>query len=128
MSQIGSIAAQGLAFHATQLAVAASNIVNARVSTPATAGGNLLGALYQPRAVIGTSLAGGGVQAQVVPVTPASKLTFDAASPTGFSAAPNVDLASQMVTLIMASSSYKASAQLLKVEAELSNTLTEILA
>jgi flagellar hook protein FlgE len=41
---------------------------------------------------------------------------------------PNIDLASQMVTLIMASSSYKASAQLLRVEAELSSTLTNILA
>lgn len=132
MTQIGTIAAQGLAFQATQLAVAASNIVNARVSTPATAtannGGTLLGALYAPQAVIGTSVAGGGVQALVVPVNPASRLIFDAASPTGFSAVPNVDLASQMVTLIMASSSYKASAQLLRVEAELSNTLTNILA
>jgi flagellar basal-body rod protein FlgC len=128
MTQIGTIAAQGLAFQATQLAVAASNIVNARVSTPATAGGTLLGTLYAPLAVIGTSVAGGSVQAQVMPVNPASRLIFDAASPTGFSAVPNVDLASQMVTLIMASSSYKASVQLLRVEAELSNTLTNILA
>jgi flagellar basal-body rod protein FlgC len=128
MPQIGTIAAQGLAFQATQLAVAASNIVNARVSTPATADGTLLGALYAPQAVIGTSVAGGGVQAKVVPVNPASRLIFDAASPTGFSAVPNIDLASQMVTLIMASSSYKASAQLLRVEAELSSTLTNILA
>jgi flagellar basal-body rod protein FlgC len=109
-------------------AFAASNIVNARVSTPATADGTLLGALYAPQAVIGTSVAGGGVQAKVVPVNPASRLIFDAASPTGFSAVPNIDLASQMVTLIMASSSYKASAQLLRVEAELSSTLTNILA
>ncbi len=68
MSQIGSIAAQGLAFQATQLAVAAANIVNARVSTPATADGTLLGAIYQPQAVIGTPIAGGGVHAQVVAI------------------------------------------------------------
>lgn len=128
MNQIGTIAAQGLAYHATVLAQAATNIVSVRVSVPATPDGTLLGALYAPKAVVGVSVEGGGVQARLTPVNPASRLVFDAASPTGYSAVPNVDLASQMVTMMMASSSYKAAATLLGLEAGLSRTLTNVLA
>ena len=128
MSQIGSIAALGMTFQATRMAVAASNIVNARVSVPATAQGRILDSLYAPRAVAGVSLAGGGVRAEIVPVTPASILAFDAASPTGFSALPNIDLASQMVTMMSAATSYKAAARILAVDSELSGTLAKILA
>lgn len=44
-STIGTIAAQGLTFQSTRLAVATANIVNAGVSTPATADGTILGAV-----------------------------------------------------------------------------------
>lgn len=128
MSQIGTIAAQGLAFQATVLAQAASNIVNARGSVPATGDGTLLGALYAPKAVVGVTVAGGGVQARLAPVTPASRLVFDSASATGFSAVPDVDLAGQMVAMMMASSSYKAAAKLVAIDAELSRSLIKAIA
>ena len=128
MSSIGTIAAQGLAFQATRLAVAASNIINARTSAEATADGRVLGAIYQPRMVVGVSNQEGGLRAEIRPVNPGSHIVFDAASSTGFSAVPNVDIASEMVTMMIASTSYRAAAQLIALDASLSNTLTDLLA
>lgn len=128
MSSISTIAAQGLAYQATVMAVAASNIVNARVSVPATREGEILGAIYQPRQVAGVTGATGGPQAAILPVTPAATLVFDATSSTGYSAMPNVDIAAEMMTMMMASSSYRAATRLMAVDASLSDTLTRIMA
>lgn len=128
MTQIASIATQGLVFQATVLAQTAANIVNARTRVPVGSDGTLLGALYKPQNVAGVSVAGGGVQARLVPINPASFLIFDSNSASGYSAVPNIDLATQLVTLTMAASSYKATASLLGVEADLSRTLIDALA
>jgi flagellar basal body rod protein FlgC len=128
MSQISNIATQGLAFQATVLAQTAANIVNARISVPVGSHGELLGALYAPQTVTGVSVPGGGVQARLTPVNPASRLVYDSISPSGYSAVPNVDITTQLVTLSMAASSYKATASLLGVEAALSRTLIDALA
>ena len=128
MSSILTIAAQGLMVQATRLAVAADNIVNAWDTTPATADGAILGALYQPRTVVGVSDGNGGVTARVVPVTPASALIADGTSPTGYSAMPAVDLASEMLTLTMATTSYRAAAKLLAVDGDLSASLLNAVA
>ncbi|MFM2128849.1 MAG: hypothetical protein RL477_395 [Pseudomonadota bacterium] len=128
MSSIGTIAAQALAYQATVMATAAQNIVNARVGAPATAAGEILGAVYQPKTVAGVTTAEGGVSAKLLPVTPATHLVFDGTSPTGYSAMPNVDLGNEMATLMMASSSYRAATRLVAVESALSTTLRQLLA
>ena len=51
----------------------------------------------------------------------------DPASPTGFSAYPNVNIGAELVNLTMAASSYKAAAALLSVEAEIGDSLIDIL-
>lgn len=128
MTSIATIAAQGLAYQTTRLAVAASNIVNAGVSAPAGADGTVLGALYRPQTVIGVSTADGGLRAAVMPLAPAARLVLDPASPTGFSALPNVDVAVGMVTLMTASSSYRAATRLIAVDQALADSLTRIIA
>lgn len=128
MSQISNIATQGLAFQATVLAQTAANIVNARTRVPVGSDGELLGALYAPQNVTGVSIEGGGVRAQLVPINPASQLVYDSTSASGYAAVPNIDIATQLVTLSMAASSYKATASLLGVEADLSRTLIDALA
>ncbi len=69
----------------------------------------------------------GSVTTTVVPVTPSYFIGTDAASPTGFSAIPNVNIGAELVNLTMAASSYKAAAALLSVEAEISDALIDIL-
>lgn len=128
MSQIASIATQALDFQATVLAQTATNIVNARTRVPIGTDGTLLGTLYAPQSVTGVSVEGGGVQAQLVAINPAARIIYDATSPGGTAAVPNIDLATQLVTLTMATTSYKAAAGLLGVEAELSQSLIDALA
>jgi len=74
-----------------------------------------------------STLSAGGVATTVVPVTPASFVATDANSPTGFSAYPNVNVGAELVNVSLAASSYKAAAQLLRVEAEISDALIDIL-
>jgi flagellar basal body rod protein FlgC len=111
---------------ALHLATAASNIVNVRTSAPADAAGNVLGAVYQPRDVVQSSLATGGVTASIVPRSPSFFIGADPNSPTGFSAFPNVDLGAEIVNTMIASTSYKAAAKLLSVDAQLSDALLSI--
>lgn len=128
MSQVSSIATQALAFQATVLAQTANNIVNARTRVPIGTDGALLGSLYAPQSVTSVSVEGGGVQAQLVAINPAARIVYDATSPSGTAAVPNIDLATQLVTLTMAATSYKAAASLLGVDAELSRSLIDALA
>jgi flagellar basal-body rod protein FlgC len=127
MSSIGSIAISGLNAAATRLGVAANNMVNARSSAFATATGAAQSPVYQPQQVAQSTLSTGGGATTVVPVTPASFLGADANSPTGFSAYPNVNIGAELVNVALAASSYKAAAQLLSVEADLSDSLLDIL-
>ncbi len=127
MTSIGPIAISGLNAAATRLGVAANNLVNARSSAFATATGQVLGTVYQPQQVAQSALTTGGVTTTLVPVTPASFIGTDLASPTGFSAYPNVDIGAELVNLSIAASSYKAAAVLLSVEADLSDSLIDIL-
>ncbi len=124
---IGSIAISGLNAAATRLGVAANNQVNARSTAIATAQGEVLGDAYRPQRVAQSTLANGGVTATVVPVSPDHFIGTDPASPTGFSAYPNVNIGAELVNLMIAASSYKAAAALLSVEAEIGDSLIDIL-
>ena len=126
MNSIGPIAISGLNAAATRIGVAANNLVNARSGAPARARGETLGAVYRPQQVAQSTPRTGGVTTTLSPVSPAFFVTMDRASPTGFSAQPNVDVGAVLVNLTLAASSYKAAARLLPVEAELSHALIDI--
>ncbi len=127
MISIGSPAISGLTAAATRIGVAADNLVNARSSATATASGEILGPLYRPQQVAQSTMSSGGVTTTATPVSPASFIATDTASPTGFSAYPNVDIGAELVNLTFAASSYKAAAGLLSVEADLSDSLIDLL-
>lgn len=127
MQSLGPIAISGLNAAATRLGVAANNLVSARSGAFATATGVPLGAVYQPQQVAQSTQSTGGVATTVVPVTPGSFVAVNPNSPTGFSAYPNVNIGAELVNLSLAASSYKAAAQLLSVEADLSDALIDIL-
>lgn len=123
---IGSIAVSGMNAAAMRLGNAANNLISARSTAPATAAGQLLGAVYAPTQVAQSTLSNGGVTTSIVPVTPSLVLGPDANSPTGLSAYPNVDVGQELVNLSLASNAYKAAAEVLSVEAEVSKALLDI--
>ena len=124
---IGSIAVSGMNAAAVRLGNAANNLISARSTAPATATGQVLGAVYAPQQVAQSSLTTGGVATTLVPVTPPSFIGPDANSPTGYSAYPNVDIGAELVNLSLAANSYKAAATVLSVEAEISKALFDII-
>lgn len=126
MNNIGNIAVTGMNAAATRLAVSASNMVNARTTAPATPSGEILGAAYEPKAVVQVSLTTGGVRTEVVPVEPAHRISADPLSPTGLSAYPNVGIINEIVNQAIAATSYKAAAQLLVVEQQMTDSLLDI--
>jgi flagellar basal-body rod protein FlgC len=124
---IGSIAVSGMNAAAVRLGVAANNLISARSTAPATANGQILGAVYAPQQVAQSTLTTGGVTTTLVPVTPQSFIGPDPNSPTGFSAYPNVDIGAELVNLSVAANSYKAAAQVLSVESQISKALFDII-
>jgi flagellar basal-body rod protein FlgC len=94
----------GLTANATWLEASASNIANAGDEAALSGPPG-----YQPVDVVMTSTATSGVQAQSVPVQPASVPTYDpAANAQGLVAMPNVDVATQFVNMALALASYRA--------------------
>jgi flagellar basal-body rod protein FlgC len=124
---IGSIAVSGMNAAAVRLGVAANNLISARSTAPATANGQILGAVYAPQQVAQSTLTTGGVTTTLVPVTPQSFIGPDLNSPTSFSAYPNVDIGAELVNLSVAANSYKAAAQVLSVESQISKALFDII-
>lgn len=132
MNQVFDIAASGLQAAAKRVDVSARNVVNVRsVGTPEGASGVTASvAAYRPVKVRQTSLAGGGVEVDTVPVNPPSTLGYEPSNPVaderGMVAVPNVDLAAEMVEQSLATVAYKASAKLLKTADEMTKTLLDI--
>lgn len=124
---IGSIAVSGMNAAAVRLGVAANNLISARSTAPATAAGQVLGAVYAPQQVAQSTLSTGGVATTLVPVSPPWVLGTDLNSPTGLSAYPNVDIGAELVNLSLAANAYEASAKVLSVEAEVTGSLLDIL-
>jgi len=129
MSSIGNVfstALSGLNAAKTRVAVAADNIANLNDVTSLTpkAGDP---PQFQPLLVTQTSQGNGGTLAQTVPVTPASVASYQPDSPfadsQGLVAVPNVDLATQVVDSIFASTAYQANAKVLIVGQEMQDEL-----
>ncbi|MFN7113970.1 MAG: flagellar basal body rod protein FlgC [Alphaproteobacteria bacterium] len=143
MTDAVSIALSGLKAQQTRLAAGASNIANASTtgtvpaaspSAPAsTASGGAsvptASSVYRPLNVNLTSLATGGVRADVTADPKGFSLVYDPSSPyantEGMIAAPNVDLTREIVSLLEIKNSFKANIAVLKTQDEMLGALLD---
>jgi flagellar basal-body rod protein FlgC len=134
MSSISAIALSGMNAAARRLEVSASNVANV-MSTGAlpNAGGTVpAGAprAYDPLALVQTASAGGGTQTAVTTVTPPTTALSDPQAPfanqNGLVAAPNVDLAQEMISQLIASYSFAANATVMTADDRMTKTLLDI--
>jgi len=140
MTDAVSIALSGLRAQQTRLAAGASNIANASTtgtvpaappSAPASTvfGGQNISTVYKPLNVNLTSLATGGVRADVTADPKGYSLIYDPASPyansEGMIAAPNVDLTREIVNLLEIKASFKANLAVLKTQDEMLGRLLD---
>ena len=129
MSLITPIALSGANAATLRLQASANNIANAR-SSGAAPGGTGPRA-YTPLEVAQTSLAGGGVDATLAPSARAALLAYDPSAPfanaQGYVAAPDIDLADEMLQLITARNSFAANLQVLRTSEEMQGDALRVL-
>lgn len=115
---ISSISMSGLQAATTRLEASAQNIANAQSSGPLPSASGATSA-YAPLTVKQADVKGGGVSARIVNAADPYVPTYDPASPDadaeGMVAAPNVDMASELVNVMTARISYETSVKTLKV-------------
>jgi flagellar basal-body rod protein FlgC len=138
-----SIATSGLSAASLRLNVAANNIANQLTTgpLPASSGSNSSGSggtntganfppAYTPQQVNQTAQASGGTVATVSTVSPGTVAQFDPsalfANQDGEVAAPNVDLASQFVQLLIAKYSFAANAKVIEAYNNTTQSLLDI--
>jgi len=125
-----SASLSGLMANSKRVAVSADNIANMRSRGVRQDGpAEQLGA-FVPKRTQDVTTAGGGVRADVRPVTPPSVEVYAPGSPdadaNGIAAIPNVNLAEELVTQIQAQRAYEANAKALKTQDELTDSLLDI--
>ena len=134
MSIASTIAVSGLNAASLRLQVAASNIANVLSNgpLPGTPNPENFPAAYTPLRVDQTDVVGGGTGATISAVSPATVSAFDPTAPfansNGFVASPNVDLATEMIQLLIARISYAANVQVIRTDAQMSAALLNITA
>jgi flagellar basal-body rod protein FlgC len=136
MSSISTIALSGMNAAARRLEVSASNVANV-MSTGAlpNADGSVPAGpprAYAPLELVQTASAGGGTQTTVTTVTPPTTAISDPQAPfanqNGLVAAPNVDLAQEMIGQMIASYSLTANAAVMRADGRMTRTLLNITA
>jgi flagellar basal-body rod protein FlgC len=136
MSSISTIALSGMNAAARRLEVSASNVANA-MSTGALPGADgtvPAGAprAYAPLELVQTASAGGGTQTAVTTPAPSTTALYDPqasfANQGGLVAAPNVDLAREMIGQLIASYSFAANAKVMKADDGMTKALLNITA
>jgi flagellar basal-body rod protein FlgC len=132
MSLASAIAVSGMSVATLRLNIAAGNIANSFSDGPLpdTANAGSFPAAYTPLRVEQTDLAGGGTTASVCAVTPAVVPKFDPgaafADSNGLVAAPNVDLANEIVQTMIARYTFAANALVIRADAQMSAALLDI--
>ncbi len=115
---ISSISLSGMQAATTRLEASAQNIANAQ-SSGRLASGSTPSTAYTPVTVTQSDVKGGGVSARIVNAGDPYVPSYDPSSPDadaeGMVAAPNVDMASELVNVMTARISYEASIKTLKV-------------
>jgi flagellar basal-body rod protein FlgC len=136
MSSISTIALSGMNAAARRLEVSASNVANVQSTgaLPNADGTVPAGAprAYAPLELVQTASAGGGTQTTVTTVTPSTTAVSDPQAPfanqDGLVAAPNVDLAQEMIGQLIASYTFTANATVMKADNRMTRTLLDITA
>jgi flagellar basal-body rod protein FlgC len=134
MSSISTTALSGMNAAARRLEVSASNVANVMSTgaVPAADGTVPAGAprAYAPLELVQTASAGGGTQTSVTTAKPATTTISDPqaayANQDGLVAAPNVDLAQEMISQMVAKYSFAANATVMKADDEMTKTLVDI--
>lgn len=131
MDAIG-IGRSGLDASLLRMTASAANVANANATgpvpgSPAAANG---ARAYQPLRVEAAPLAGGAVQARLVPSDPAYRLTYEPGSrhadAKGMVAAPAVDIASEMVEQLSAKLAFEANLKVISTASDLTRRSTEL--
>ena len=134
MSIASTIAVSGLSVASLRLQVAASNIANASSDGPLpdTPNPENFPLAYSALRVNQVDNFGGGTSATVTNVLPPTSATYDPTAPyadgRGMVASPNVDLANELVQVLLARFSYAANAHVIRVDAQMSGALVNIAA
>jgi len=126
-----SIASSGLMALDQGLSATASNIANAGTTGALPTAQSPASTVYKPLTVNYTSQADGGVSAEVSAnqsYSPAYDPSSAYANAQGLIAAPNVDLAQEMVNLIETKISYKANVDVIKTQNEMTDELLNTIA
>jgi flagellar basal-body rod protein FlgC len=134
MSNISTIALSGMNAATRRLDVSASNVANVMTTgaLPDADGTVPAGApqAYDPLELVQTASAGGGVQTSVTTAKPSTIAVSDPQAPfanqNGLVAAPNVDLAQELVGQMLASYSFAANATVMKADNRMTDTLLDI--
>jgi flagellar basal-body rod protein FlgC len=133
MSIASAIAVSGLKVANLRLQVAASNIANSLSIGPLPDAANAenFPAAYSALRVNQTDAVGGGTSATVTTTTPATVSSYEPTAPfaddNGMVAGPNVDLADELVQLLVARYTFAANAQVIRADAQMSASLLNII-
>ena len=134
MNIASTIAVSGLSVASLRLQVAASNIANASSDGPLpdTPNPENFPLAYSALRVNQVDNFGGGTSATVTNVLPPTSATYDPTAPyadgRGMVASPNVDLANELVQVLLARFSYAANAQVIRADAQMSAALFDLTA
>ncbi|HWC63617.1 MAG TPA: flagellar basal body rod C-terminal domain-containing protein [Rhizomicrobium sp.] len=138
MTSALGIAVSGMAAASLRLVASASNVANMESDGPVPQAGpqqpvpQTPGSVYQPLTVTQSPLPGGGVTAALAPALPSYSLLYNPTAPNadaqGMVAAPNVDLAQEVVNQLSASIAYKANIHALKAADSALKTLLDAIA
>lgn len=115
----------GLSVASTRIDVAASNIAN-QSSSKSIVNGQPANQPYVPQKVDQLSLSNGGVLALVSAVSSPTQQVPDATSSTGLATEPNVDQASQLAQLDVASYNFKANLKVIQTQQNMDKALLDI--
>ena len=136
MSSVQSIAVSGMLAAARRLQVSAQNVANVRSdgALPDAQGNYAPDAPrpYTPQRVDQVELSTGGTRPVVTEVSPSYVATYDPSAPyanqDGLVAAPNVDLADEMIQQLMATYAYAANARMVTSYNQMVKSLFDITA
>ena len=130
-----SASLSGLMAQSKRLSVSADNIANMRSrglreDGPSVGNGAEQPGAYVPKRVQDVTVAGGGVRAEVRAVDPASVQIYAPSRPdadtAGVASVPNVNLAEELVTQILAENAYAANAAAIRTQDEVTDSLLDI--
>jgi flagellar basal-body rod protein FlgC len=133
MSNVSAIALSGMNAATRRLEVSANNVANVRSNgrltstsgTSSTSGPTA----YTPMQVEQVALAGGGTKTSLSAVSPATVAVVDPSAPyadqSGLVAAPNVDLAGEMINQMLASYDFAANLRVLKADDQMKKALLD---